>query len=419
MFDLDKLILPPSPGFLQLVYGLVPAMLLLLLPFAGAAVVSSLLSVATGKRRPDWSEAFRRVIPPGAGAWLIFGFLPLVSLAFLLHMLLYGAGVPVERYVLRIVPPAGVGLLLLAAHRRRPSPVLGGIGSLLVLGGLFFLLDVLALVMFPERWPFVKTPLPFVFSVHVPVHFLVVLALSVVATGALLAFRALYWRETALPEGPPRTDVRRWSAGLVLAGSLPLPALLLWEYNSIPDYALGWTAFALGWAFLAVLLAACVGALSAALRDAPLRPVATLLLTLALFGLFAVRDTVLVSTANHEHLVLLAAKARADQAALQQAQEKRYTSALPIDPKLGEKIFNERCSACHQFDRKVVGPPYLETVPKYQGKLEALRDFILNPVKIDPAYPAMPSQGLNRREAESVARYLLVHVGEMTAGGKK
>lgn len=419
MFDLDKLLLPPSPGFLQLVYGLVPAMLLLLLPFAGAAVVSSLLSVAVGKRRPDRTEAFLRVIPPGAGAWLIFGFLPLVSLAFLLHMLLHGAGVPVERYVLRIVPPAGVGLLLLAAHRRRPSPVLGGVGSLLVLGGLFFLLDVLALLMFPERWPFVKTPLPFVFSVHVPTHFLVFLALAGVAAGALLAFRALYWRETALPEGPLRTEVRRWSVGLVLGGSLPLPALLVWEYGSIPDYALGWAAFVLGWIFLAVLLSVCVGALSAALRDAPLRPVATLVLALALFGLFAARDTVLLSTANREHLVLLDARAKADLAALRQAQEKRYTSALPVDPKLGETIFNERCSACHQFDRKVVGPPYLATVPKYQGKPDALRDFILNPVKVDPAYPAMPSQGLNRREAESVARYLLTHVGEMTAGGSK
>ncbi|MBP7866845.1 MAG: c-type cytochrome [Acidobacteria bacterium] len=418
MLDLDKLILPPSPGFLQLVYGLVPAMLLLLLPFAGAAVVSSLLSVATGKRRPDRAEAFLRVIPAGAGAWLIFGFLPLVSLVFLLHMLFYGTTVPVERYVLRIVPPAGIGLLLLAAHRRRPSPFLGGVGSLLLLAGLFFQLDVLALLMAPERWPFVKTPLPFIFSVHVPTHFLVFLALSVVATGALLAFRALHWRETALPEGPLRAEVRRWSVGLVLGGALLLPALLVWEYNSIPDYALGWAVFVLGWAFLAVGLALCVGALSAALRDAPLRPVATLALVLALFGLFAARDTVLLSTANQEHLVLLAARAKADQAALQQAQEKRYASALPIDPKLGEKIFNERCSACHQFDRKVVGPPYLETVPKYQGKPEALRDFILNPVKIDPAYPAMPGQGLNRREAESVARYLLTHVAEMTAGGK-
>jgi cytochrome c len=37
--------------------------------------------------------------------------------------------------------------------------------------------------------------------------------------------------------------------------------------------------------------------------------------------------------------------------------------------------------------------------------------FILNPVKMNPAFPAMPNQGLNPKEAQAVADYLLEKYG--------
>ncbi|MCX8010232.1 MAG: c-type cytochrome [Ignavibacteria bacterium] len=73
----------------------------------------------------------------------------------------------------------------------------------------------------------------------------------------------------------------------------------------------------------------------------------------------------------------------------------------------GEEIFQGRCSACHKFDVKLVGPPYNQTLPKYVGKKEQLVKFILNPTKVDPAYPPMPAQGLKPQEAEAVAEFLL------------
>jgi cytochrome c len=51
-------------------------------------------------------------------------------------------------------------------------------------------------------------------------------------------------------------------------------------------------------------------------------------------------------------------------------------------------------------------------MPKYQGKKDALVAFILNPVKVNPAYPPMPNQGLRPAEAESIATYLLRRVAE-------
>ena len=74
----------------------------------------------------------------------------------------------------------------------------------------------------------------------------------------------------------------------------------------------------------------------------------------------------------------------------------------------GADIYNGRCIACHSFDKKIVGPPYNSTMPKYEGKKDLLVKYILNPVKINPDYPAMPSQGLKPKEAEAVAEYLLM-----------
>jgi len=77
----------------------------------------------------------------------------------------------------------------------------------------------------------------------------------------------------------------------------------------------------------------------------------------------------------------------------------------------GEDIYNAKCSACHLFDQKKVGPAYQAVVPKYKENKAGLVAFILNPVKVDPAYPPMPSQGLKPSEADSIATYLLQKLG--------
>ncbi len=73
----------------------------------------------------------------------------------------------------------------------------------------------------------------------------------------------------------------------------------------------------------------------------------------------------------------------------------------------GEDIFNGRCVACHSFDKKVVGPAYNTVLGKYDGKIDQLVNFIMNPVKINPDFPNMPNQGLKPNEAKAVAEYIL------------
>jgi len=76
----------------------------------------------------------------------------------------------------------------------------------------------------------------------------------------------------------------------------------------------------------------------------------------------------------------------------------------------GEEIYKIRCASCHKFDRKLVGPPHNEVVPKYFGKEELLLAFIKNPSRIDETYPPMPNPGLKPAEARAVADYVLEQV---------
>lgn len=79
----------------------------------------------------------------------------------------------------------------------------------------------------------------------------------------------------------------------------------------------------------------------------------------------------------------------------------------------GEEIYKAKCVACHQFDTRLVGPPHKEVLKKYENRKEDMVKFILNPVKVDPNYPPMPSQGLKPNEAEAVVKYMFEHYGPM------
>lgn len=79
----------------------------------------------------------------------------------------------------------------------------------------------------------------------------------------------------------------------------------------------------------------------------------------------------------------------------------------------GEELYKVKCTACHQFEQRLVGPPHKLVLAKYIGKKEELVKFLLNPVKIDPQYPAMPNQALKPKEAEAIADYMFEHYGPM------
>jgi cytochrome c551/c552 len=89
-------------------------------------------------------------------------------------------------------------------------------------------------------------------------------------------------------------------------------------------------------------------------------------------------------------------------------------SETPVIQVNGEEVFTQKCSSCHRFDTKLVGPAYNNVVPKYYEDKAALVKFILNPYPVNPAeFPTgMANPGLKPEEAQAVADYL---VGEVQA----
>lgn len=120
-----------------------------------------------------------------------------------------------------------------------------------------------------------------------------------------------------------------------------------------------------------------------------------------ILGLLIIRDQSTFDTATKPHFVYLS-----DEYTTFETSLKESAGLLKISIS-GKDIYNGKCIACHQFDRKVVGPPHNEVLPKYEGKKDELVKFIMNPIKVNPNYPAMPNQGLKPKEAEAVADYML------------
>jgi cytochrome c len=124
-------------------------------------------------------------------------------------------------------------------------------------------------------------------------------------------------------------------------------------------------------------------------------------------------DSISIGYASRDHAAVLADRHTQDLLSL---KEKLGVSIVTFT---GEDIYNAKCSACHLVNQKKVGPPYSETIPKYRENKSALVAFILNPVKVNQAYPSMPNQGLKPAEADSVASYIIQQVAMLNSKSSK
>jgi cytochrome c551/c552 len=125
------------------------------------------------------------------------------------------------------------------------------------------------------------------------------------------------------------------------------------------------------------------------------------------FSFTIVKDQLIFGNAVKDHLKTVFAKS--DELEKETIALVTASGTKGINP---EEIFNAKCSACHRFDVKLVGPPYQQTVPKYNGDVNKLSEFIYNPVKVNADYPPMPNQGLKKKEADAMAQWLITKIGK-------
>lgn len=234
--------------------------------------------------------------------------------------------------------------------------------------------------------------------------YLKILNYLVLGFGITFIFSLFYnflWEESSVDRINQENDLKRKFTDYTLISLLILPVLVVIDLLVLPKQSLSY------WIFLssgiAVILIFVIANQLNALKKENNKSLGRFAFYLTILLLVFLMSKDIVETAN----LLKPKTVEISQNFVQYESELKNKLNIKTVTISGEEIFTAKCSACHRFDSKLVGPPYNLVLKKYENNREQLIKFILNPVKVDPQYPPMPSQGLIPPEAEAVADYIM------------
>jgi cytochrome c len=415
-----------SPDTFLLLRYLLSAGMLLFLPFLGIAIAglaaSLVLNFFGRENRDDGSLRLSRewieAVTLNRLFLLLLGLLPYLVIAYACQRIL---GDRTSLPAIVWLAPSGAllaGCMLLYRYRsaiRRTTELpaapfrAGTAGLLAMLSAAFLSFLLLGTLVNPARLPLVRSNLVFILSWHSLVEFLLFLALSFGLAGGF-ALRLL-GRSKAKGEGEsPDHEARIRTAGnsFALAGALAVPAIVVLYLVTLPVTGMSTEVFVMA-ATVPILALAVFALLYLLPVKKESRPGD---LVSALFILMFVAVVLCDQRADANTFQGLSAPPGplAAETVSGKGKAVKPAGAGAAVLEKGKQVFDTVCSACHQFDAKVVGPPLNEVVPKYKGDVAKLKGFIRNPVKVNPALPAMPKPAIKEDEVDAVARYLLSKV---------
>jgi cytochrome c len=237
-----------------------------------------------------------------------------------------------------------------------------------------------------------------IFSFSAFVDFLQFATGAFALTSALILFFLL--KRNKAEDDNYKSFVKNFSLRSGLIATIILPCLIVLNVMSRDASSLSFDFFGVV-VVVMILLLLIASIFYQMIKDSSTNYSSSLVVMLVVVFIFLViKDQLTFDTSTKMQTAILVKEYDSYEKKIQEASG----VSVPIN---GADIYNGRCIACHSFDRKVVGPPYNSTMPKYEGKKDQLVKFILNPVKVNPDYPAMPNQGLKPDEAEAIADYLL------------
>ncbi len=281
----------------------------------------------------------------------------------------------------------------------RISKKAGLFGILFLFLGLWFFVTALTIPTLYSTWAF-KSFISGLFSADVLIRFLFYILFAIAITGGMVLFTFLEdEKKKRVKEVDYSNFVKQKIVRITFFAAVFIPVLLLLSIFGLPSTSLTGTVFFyaivslfllfLGYHFLYLLTKEIKGTLAALLFF-------TLIFSVAAF---IISEQKAMATATKF------------QSASLSAEFDKYFAELKGESKTvtinAAEIYQVKCGSCHKWDQKLVGPPHMEVIPKYVGKESQLVAFILNPVKVDPAYPPMPNPGLKPNEAKAMAKYLL------------
>ncbi len=445
---LEKFVIPQSSEHIQLLHYLAMLIFFLFVPFISMVLGGTYLSLfyrnkgtkANNKNYLNFSKDIIEVVTVNKSLGVILGIVPLLTAVLIYSQLLHLGNTTAVVYLSVSFLLVIVSLILIYAYRystkftnvfsslnevkhkdpavmpelaatwneiaelreasRNVSMRTGTYGLALLLLSIWFFTSGVTIAAFPNEWS-EGNFLSILFSWAVITRFLFFIAMALAFTGGTILFHYFYWEggKQGLNEDY-KQFIRKTGVNLTLYSSLLLPFLLAVILFSLPDTAVSGAVF--GYSTLALLLMfLSYNLLYSMLKNSNTKYSGILYLSLIVIIMSVIiKDQLAVDNATEKQAVILSSKYEEMMAQL--TGEGSKVTAVS-----GEEIYQVRCSSCHAFDHKVVGPPYKQTLPKYEGKINELVAFILNPKQNNPGYPPMPNPGLKPNEAQAVAKYIL------------
>jgi cytochrome c len=442
----DQLVIPPSANHLLLLRYILVISMLLFVPYLGMVLGASFYSVIfkrMGKKQGNplfirFAKDIIEKLTITKNAEIALGIIPALSITFVYAQLLYQAKTIVMSSLSLAVLMFIIAFILIYKYRTsfRVASVLdtlktyikdvphdanftnvneyeenlqvsgsraGVIGMNLLFAAAYIFAGSIALASNPGQWSSVNNILQVFFSWQSVFNYLFLLAISGAITGAAVLFYFFKWQGGIEMDEKYAKFVKNFASGLAFYSAIAVPLLLFLSFIFLPQAALSPSAFV----YLAITL------LSSLILANMLYPMyknsdvnfstGVFVLVFILFTVNILKDQSVMANALREQTKLILVKS--------EEQEKEVKAKTVSTTGVNaEQIYTTKCIACHKFDVKVVGPPYQQTVPKYNGDVNALAEFIYNPVKKDPAFPPMPNQGLKKKEAQAMAKWLMDQV---------
>ncbi len=236
------------------------------------------------------------------------------------------------------------------------------------------------------------------------INFLLLIVFSITASGVAILFFFFGWQGGMHDMEEEYAEFARNIGGkIAFTGAALLPIFLFMSFFFIPNVALSGSVFVFtGLAFIALLM--LCNFIYAVIKNSDTKYIAAAFYVFMLSAVFLVmKNDSAFGVAVQKNLIVTNEKALE----LEAQKKSKTVNTAGVN---GEEIYNRLCAACHKFDVKLVGPPYQQTVPTYNGDVKKLSSYILKPVKKNPEYPPMPAQPLKPKEADAVAQYLIEKV---------
>jgi cytochrome c len=446
---IDQLIKPPSANHIMLLKYILTVALLLFIPYLcmvmGASAVSLYFNYSGKKLKNNMYLRFAKDVIERLtitkNAELALGIIPVLSVLFSYAQLLYEAKtITIGMMALSAVIFIAAFMLIyryrtsyriesvLNAFRKfagkaaeseteitdfeenvsKTKNTAGKIGVLLLYTAAYLFIGSMRLATDPARWSEINNVLALLFSWTTFSNFMYMLAASGTITGCAILFYFFKWNNgvTAMDEAYSKF-VKRFAGALAFISAIILPILLYYNFVYLPQTALSISVFFYMLLALAVILLLC-NFLYAVIKNQEVKFVNLVFVLVFLAFLFnIVKDQIAFGNAIKEHTLFISEKA-------EELEKEKKGKLISTEGISGEEVYRTRCTSCHKFDSRLVGPPHDQVVPKYKGDVNKLMTFILNPIKVDPNFPPMPNPGLKPKEAAAVAQYLIEKVKKDT-----